>query len=130
MSSTTTKHLNTYKKFYINNKKHTLGLIFPCSAIRNESFTTSSFLALWDLIGVRMSFWSFALMSYRTPTMRHWSRIGTSPKVSQDSSVPVPRCFDTEVSGTEVSVKRIVWVRNVERVERQNTRKRRKNYAM
>jgi len=23
MSSTTTKHLNTYKKFYINNKKHT-----------------------------------------------------------------------------------------------------------
>jgi len=55
MSSTTTKHLNTYKKFYINNTKHTLGLVFPCNAVRNEIFTISSFLALWDLIGVRRS---------------------------------------------------------------------------
>ena len=55
MSSTTTRHLNTYKKIYINNTKHTLGLVFPCNAVRNKIVSISSFRALWDLIWVRRS---------------------------------------------------------------------------
>jgi len=42
---------------YINNTKHTLGLVFPCNAVRNKIFTISSFLALRDLIGVRRSWY-------------------------------------------------------------------------
>jgi len=49
MSSTTTKHLNTYKKNSTLTTKHTLGLVFPCNAVRNEIFTISSFLALWEI---------------------------------------------------------------------------------
>jgi len=77
MSSTTTKHLNNYlKNFYINNTKHTLGLVFHCNAVRNEIFTISGFLALWDLIGVRRPFGGLAqaLVSINVVTLR-WARL-------------------------------------------------------
>ena len=32
-----------------------MGLVFPCNAVRNEIFTISSFLALWNLIRVHRS---------------------------------------------------------------------------